>query len=230
MPATRGTAAAASVPEPESEPEIEPTRTYASAVSAPTPAPSVDAAAIAAAVSAILPSVLGPLQESLRLLREDNTLLRTELKESRESKSAADEPEPEKFYVPDYGKANTHHSKPHTVTDEPQLYDLRGDRTHDAFEGKPDSSGKRSRGAHYFEFQTLACTCFYLLNVVLHLQSVLPRIITRVESTATVTAGGVEVSGADDADHLHAVYNTVKGLYDNLLNTRLQFLQLRCML
>ena len=218
----------------EEEQPAQPTANPTAPAAPGPPAPAaLDAAAIAQAFAGLVPGLLAPLTLQIQQLQSDNAALRTEVASVRSERAAAavEEPAaPVKFYVPDYGAANAHHGKPHTVTNEPQLFDLRGDKTYDSLHAPRGKDGKPSKGAHYFEFCTLACACYYLLNTVLHLQSVLPRILKRVEASATITTDGVAVSGADDADHLHCIYNSVKGVYDNLLNTRLQFLQLRCML
>ena len=102
------------------------------------------------------------------------------------------------------------------------MYDLRGDITQDSL--------VTAKGAHFYEFQTLACVCYFLCNIILHLERFLPRIIQRVETSAPITVKGVDVTGRDDADELHATYNSIKGVYTELANKRLQFLQLRSML
>ena len=128
----------------------------------------------------------------------------------------------------DASGANPHHSKPAASTDKPHLFDLRGDVTQDKL--------VTAKGAHYYEFQTLACICYFLCNIILHLERVLPRIIQRVEASASIsvqTAPGAtptDVTGREDADALHGTYSSIKGVYNELANKRLQFLQLRSML
>ena len=197
---------------------------------APPAASTVDAAAIAAAFAALAPTLLAPLRADLQKIGDENAALRRELEAfkagNRVPAGAAVEPEVETYYVPTDGTgANPHYAKPPASSDKPQLYDLRGDVTNDNL--------STAKGAHWYEFQTLACVCFFLKNILLHLEACLPRIIKRVELSATTAASRDDPhtrTGAEDAEELHGTYSSIKGVYDELANKRLQFLQLRAML
>ena len=235
-------------PEPEPEPEpvtVAPPapQTYAAASGAlvrasPAPGPpagvSLDAQSIAAAFAALAPTLLAPVNARLDGLQSENEVLRQEVLNLRAAATAGPpkpEPEPEVYYVPDYPNENPHPKRAPTDPLKPGLYDLRGDKTADALCAKAKKPGaEASKTAHWYEYQTLQCACSFLKCVLLHLSLILPRVITRVESTAAVDVEGVAVTGQDDADHLAAVYATVEEVYGGVLNKRVQLLQLRSML
>jgi hypothetical protein len=193
---------------------------------------ALDPTAIAAAFALLTPALLKPFRDELEVLRTENRDVRAQLKlfaEARPGEAPGAAAEPEVFYTPDYATENPHFSKPASVSDKPQLFPLRGDKTADQF--------AENSGAHAHEYGTLSCACYFLVNVLKHLDGVLPRILWRVKASDTVTdtattgnPATTSYSGRDDADHLHAVYSSVKEIYDGLLHKRLQFLQLRAML
>ena len=220
---------ASQVPGPVPEPEDE---TQPPAAVNPDP-PAVkapgdngpSAEAIAAAFARLAPALLAPTNAALAELRADNAALRAELASVRDTQStvaAAAEPEPEVYYVPHYATQNPHPARKATDSLKPHLLDFRGDKYNDIF--------ATDKGAHFYEYGTLQSGCSFLKDVLFHLLLILPRLIVRLESTATQEVDGVDVSGADDADHLASVYSSLEAIYTGIFNKRVQFLQLRCML
>jgi hypothetical protein len=95
---------------------------------------ALDPTAIAAAFALLTPALLKPFRDELEVLRTENRDVRAQLKlfaEARPGEAPGAAAEPEVFYTPDYATENPHFSKPASVSDKPQLFPLRGDKTAD---------------------------------------------------------------------------------------------------
>ena len=110
---------------------------------------------------------------------------------------------------------------PHRKNEAPGLIDGRGDKTFDVLVLR--------KSAHYWEWITLSSLCSFLYDIVDCCEKTFPRLIQRIEesSVAFQDEDGKEILPKNDSQHLHAVYNSIKGCYDNLANPRVNLLQLR---
>jgi hypothetical protein len=109
---------------------------------------------------------------------------------------------------------------PHRKNEAPGLIDGRGDKTFDVLVLR--------KSAHYWELLTLASLCSFLFDIVHSCEVNFPRLIQRIEesSVAFTDENGKEIAAKDDSKHLHAIYISIKGCYDNLANPRVNLLQL----
>ena len=121
-------------------------------------------------------------------------------KELADAKAAAEQPEPEEesVYCPHDAASNPHVPRPRHAPLSPHLYDIRGDRTADALVYS-SKDGEEKKGAHYWEYFSLAAICSWLFDIIHHAELHFPRLQTRILSTGSITSadGVVHTPEAD---------------------------------
>jgi hypothetical protein len=170
-------------------------------------------------------AAIAGLSTSLISLKEDYEALKKK-KASEDDDEVADKP-----FCPHYESENPHPQRDKfRKNEQPALYTpANKDETFDLL-----LPGGEALNAAGWEYRHRLAECSFTKDIILHLEKVLPRVLERLREPTkefkSAGADGVVIDVEDDIVHLLAVYNSIDGVYTNLLNKRCSLLQLKAIL